>query len=344
MAMVLALEDVAEQASKMWKAGETSRALVDFVLGAIAEQRGNVPMNAIAAQTFGAVFFHPFNFATVNVNLIRRLGKAIHLVGRRKFESYRTVLEDRNSFPQEIRTAVWIDYMNINAIERDPREDWVSAYLDLYVSLRAPGYEIVRNMTPKIAGLVARRSRVGEKLEAAIRSDSVAEFELSRALEGFRPTKSWLRDHLAEEGCTAILEHLIRNVPETLKIFPADEMMFYICSSCSSVGKAARLVTALEEVSPGAIETVDVNGLTPLDYTVFRFKNRVSDLPFCDDSPIDELVDRLVYLGCDQDHQNKYGISWRDVHGQFEDLDRAHLEWGSRPAPALAKLRERVAR
>ena len=38
--MVLALEDVAEQASKMWKAGETSRALVDFVLGAIAEQRG----------------------------------------------------------------------------------------------------------------------------------------------------------------------------------------------------------------------------------------------------------------------------------------------------------------
>lgn len=98
MATMLALEGVAEQSARMWKAGVTSRALVDFVSGEIAEHRGTVPMSAIAAQTFGAEFFHPFNFATVNVNLIRRLGKAIYLVGRRKFESYRTVLEKRSLF------------------------------------------------------------------------------------------------------------------------------------------------------------------------------------------------------------------------------------------------------
>ena len=139
------------------------------------------------------------------------------------------------------------------------------------------------------------------------------------------------------------MENLILNESSIFKVFPAKEMMFYVCSSCRSAAKAAKLVRAIETVSPGCVTAVDVNGMTPLDYTTFRVRNMSDDLPFYNESSPRELEQMLVYLGCDPKHENKYGISWADVHAQLSNLDRAFKEWGGKPCnKELVKLRSGV--
>ena len=340
---MMSIEGIAERSAEMWRTGETSRRIVDFVLKSVGRLQGDTTLREVAANTFCADFFHPFNLSNVNVNLIRRLCSAIHRIGRRKFASYRFVLENRELFPREVRTAVWIDYARINSgADSNAVIDWVTPYLQLCCTLRSPGYEIVRNINPVILGMTSRSYYQSEKLSAALRADSVSEFELLRTVEGLKFIKAWLRDHLQKEMAPNIMENLILNEPSIFKAFPANEMMFYVCSSCRSARKAAKLVRAIEKVSPGCVTAVDVNGMTPLDYTTFRVRNMSDDLPFYNESSPRELEQMLVYLGCDPKHENKYGISWADVHSQMPNMDRASKEWSNRPSPELAGLRRKV--
>lgn len=253
MKPMMTIEGVAERSAEMWGTGETSRQIVDYVLKSVGGLQGDTPLREAAANTFCADFFHPFNLSNVNVNLIRRLCSAIHRIGRRKFASYRFVLENRMLFPREVRTAVWIDYARINlAADSNVLIDWVTPYLQLCCALRSPGYELVRNINPMILGMTSRSYYQSEKLSAALRADSVSEFELLRTVEGLKLVKAWLRDHLQKEMATSIMENLIFNEPSIFKVFPAKEMMFYVCSSCRSAAKAAKLVRAIETVSRGA--------------------------------------------------------------------------------------------
>lgn len=278
----LSMEGVAQRSQEMWQTGETSRRIVDFVLNSVSGLLGDTPLREVATNTFCADFFHPFNLSNVNVNLIRRLCSAIHRIGRRKFASYRFVLENRELFPREVRTAVWIDYARINSgTGSNVVIDWVTPYLQLCCTLRSPGYEIVRNINPVILGMTSRSYYQSEKLSAALRADSVSEFELLRTVEGLKFVKAWLRDHLQKEMAPNIMENLILNEPSIFKAFPSKEMMFYVCSSCRSAAKAAKLVRAIETVSPRCVTAVDVNGMTPLDYTTFRVRN-MSDVRFYD--------------------------------------------------------------
>mgnify|MGYP003297880636 CR=1 FL=1 len=343
MKPMMTIEGIAERSAEMWRTGETSRQIVDYVLKSVGGLQGDTPLREAAANTFCADFFHPFNLSNVNVNLIRRLCSAIHRIGRRKFASYRFVLENRMLFPREVRTAVWIDYARINlAADSNVLIDWVTPYLQLCCALRSPGYELVRNINPMILGMTSRSYYQSGKLDAALRADSVSEFELLRTVEGLKFIKAWMRDHLQKEMAPNIMENLILNEPSIFKAFPAKEMMFYVCSSCRSATKAAKLVRALESVSPGCVTAVDVNGMTPLDYTTFRVRNMADDLPFYNESSPREIEQMLVYLGCDPKHENKYGISWADVHSQMPNMDRASKEWGDKPSRGLAKLRRNV--
>ena len=233
MKPMMSIEGIAERSVEMWRAGETSRQIVDYVLKSVSGLQGDTPLREAAADTFCADFFHPFNLSNVNMNLIRRLCSAIHRIGRRKFASYRFVLENRALFPREVRTAVWIDYARINSGSGSNTQiDWVTPYLQLCCTLRSPGYEIVRNINPEILGMTSRSYYQSEKLEAALRADSVSEFELLRTVEGLKFIKAWLRNHLQKEMAPNIMENLILNEPSIFKVFPAKEMMFYVCSSC----------------------------------------------------------------------------------------------------------------
>lgn len=207
MEALLSIEGIAERSAEMWRTGETSRRIVDFVLKSVGRLQADTPMREVASNTFCADFFHPFNLSNVNVNLIRRLCSAIHRIGRRKFASYRFVLENRELFPREVRTAVWIDYARINSgADSNAVIDWVTPYLQLCCTLRSPGYEIVRNINPVILGMTSRSYCQSEKLSAALRADSVSEFELLRTVEGLKFIKAWLRDHLQKEMAPNIME------------------------------------------------------------------------------------------------------------------------------------------
>ena len=85
MKPMMAIEDIAERSQEMWRSGETSRRIVDFVLKSVGRLQADTPMREVASNTFCADFSHPFNLSNVNVNLIRRLCSAIQRIGRRKF-------------------------------------------------------------------------------------------------------------------------------------------------------------------------------------------------------------------------------------------------------------------
>ena len=344
MKPMMTIEGVAERSAEMWRTGETLRQIVDYVLGSLGEIQKDVNLREVAvANMFCADFFHPFNLSNVNVNLVRRLCFAIDQIGRYKFAGYRLVLEGRGLFPRPVRTAVWIEYANVNLWYSNGKTvNWVDPYLGLFCALRTPGFEIVRNIRSKILDFSGRKYRESENVHAAFRADSVSEFELNRTVEGLYLTKTWLRDHIQMEQGGAIIENLILNEPSIFKVFPAKEMMFYVCSSCRSATKAAKLVKAIETICPDCVKSVDVNGMTPLDYTTFRDRNMVDDLPFHTESSPRELEQMLVYLGCDPKHENKYGISWQDVHTLMPNMDRAYAEWGDKPSLGLAKLRRNV--
>jgi len=313
----------------MYRCGESSRKVVDFVLGEVAALQSDQPLSSIAAKTFGTEFFHPFNFSNADINAIRRLCSAIHHVGRRRFASYRFVLQGRDVFPKKLRTAVWIDYMGFNLSCRDSREDWLTPYCELCKTLKVPGYEIVRNRSARLVCAGDNKGKTDARVAEALKGDSVADFELLRKICGFKLSKGWLRDLLESRNNEAILENLILNEPDVLKTFPAVEMLFYLCSSCRSASKAARLSKALLAKCPESARVVDVDGLTPLDYTLFRDRNfSRGGLPFLlDDDEISDLEKVLVGAGVQPGHENAYGVSWSDVRALMPDVSAMDREW-----------------
>ena len=330
----MTLQEIAGRSEEMYRGGDNSRKVVDFVLGEVAALQSDQPLSLSAANTFGAEFFHPFNFSNVDINAIRRLCTAIHRIGRRRFASYRFVLQSRDVFSRKLRTAVWMDYMGLNLSCRDRREDWLTPYCELCKVLKAPDYEIIRNRSAKMVCASDKKNKPDSRLADALRSDSVADFELLRKICGLKLSKGWLRDHLECRDKVAILENLIKTDADVLETFPAVEMLFFLCSSCRSAAKAARLARALLAKCPEVASAVDCDGLTPLDYTLFRNRNFSTDgLPFRDEDDTEVLEKALVESGVSPQHENKNGISWSDVHVLMPKETQIDEEWHeTRPA------------
>ena len=60
---MMTIEGIAERSAEMWRTGETSRQIVDFVLKSVSGLQGDAPLREVAADTFCADFFHPFNLS-----------------------------------------------------------------------------------------------------------------------------------------------------------------------------------------------------------------------------------------------------------------------------------------
>ncbi len=324
----MTLQEIAGRSDEMYRGGDNSRKVVDFVLGEVAALQSDQPLSLSAANTFGAGFFHPFNFSNVDINAIRRLCTAIHCIGRRRFASYRFVLKSQDVFSRKLRTAVWVDYMGLNLSCRDRREDWLTPYCELCKVLKAPGYEIIRNRSAKMVCASDKKNKPDVRLADALRADSVADFELLRKIRGKKLSKGWLRDHLEHRDEVAILENLIKTDADVMKTFPAVEMLLFLCSSCLSAAKAARLARALLAKCPEVASAVDCDGLTPLDYTLFRNRNFSMDgLPFREEDDTTGLERVLVEAGVSPQHENAHGISWSDVHTLMQNKSQIDKEW-----------------
>ena len=322
------LESVADQTAEMWENGNPSKEIVDV----IAKEAGGIvcdtPMREKAAGMYGIEAFHPFNLANVDVNVVRNLCRAIHDFGRSRFAAYKTVLMSEGIFSQEVRTAVWMDYVEMH--RGSLRESgWLRSYIKLYVAMRAEGYQLIRNIHHEVIGYVKRRYMISKQLQQAIEDDDVAMFEMQRTIEGLHLTKTFMCDLLTNRnacpnGCPNIITSLIKASDEMTSVFPPDQMLLYVCSCGGWARNSVAAVRALVDRAPDCIHVLDPFGLTPVDYVFFNpqvdYERRViSRLTFApgpkDPVPVywNDLVHLLVQLGCDPDHKNKYGISSMDV-------------------------------
>lgn len=108
------LESVADQTAEMWENGNPSKEIVDVIAKEVGGIVCDTPMRAKATGMYGIEAFHPFNLANVDVNVVRNFCRAIHDFGRSRFAAYKTVLMSEGVFSQEVRTAVWMDYINFH--------------------------------------------------------------------------------------------------------------------------------------------------------------------------------------------------------------------------------------
>lgn len=322
---------IADQTSEMWENGCTSPQISDL----IAKEVGNIvcesPMREKAIGMYGVDAFHPFNLANLDINVVRKLCKAIHDFGRSRFAAYKMVLMSKDVFRQEVRTMVWMEYIWIALFNR--RYDWLKLYLALYVGIRGNGYELVRNMYSDIIGHVSRKYSLSERLKMALREDSIGEFEILKVIENVRFTKSMVRDMLKSPEGGQTMAHLIRTDATIRNAFQPAEMLFYICASCKSAKKAVVVAEALAEVAPECVHAIDPFGMTPLDYinigmrTSNRFEINSKGIDSSCTGGVnlwDELASSLVRLGCNPYHGNRYGISYADVRRALYSLLMEH--------------------
>lgn len=329
------LESVADQTAEMWENGNPSKEIVDVIAREVGGIVCDTPMREKAAGVYGIEAFHPFNLANVDVNIVRNLCRTIHDFGRSRFAAYKTVLMSKGIFSQEVRTAVWMDYLGIT--ECGELREWLRQYLRLYVSMRADGFKIMRNVSPDIIGHVNRAYNASSRLWQAFESDDLAQFELLRTIEGTRLSKTFVRDMLKKNGQGKhILANLIRTDKEISSVFPFDEILFYVCASSNWPWKSITVVRAISEVAPQTITGVDPFGLTPLDYIYFNLRvgedqwhvigrGRYSEIDCF--YKWDALASALVELGCNPSHKNKYGISALDIRRQMHSYGAMRLDW-----------------
>ena len=327
------LESIADQTAEMWENGNPSKEIVDVIAKEVGGVVCDTPMRAKAAGMYGIEAFHPFNLANVDVNVVRNFCRAIHDFGRSRFAAYKTVLMSEGVFSQEVRTAVWMDYIGIT--ECGSPRSWLLQYLKLYVAMRADGFKIVRNISLGIIGHVRRAYNASERLWQAFEDDDVAQFELLRMVEGMHFNKTCVCDMLlSHRGGKQVLANLIKTGEAIAAVFPLKEMLFYVCSSCADPQKSVAVVNAISEVAPQSISTVDPFGLTPLDYINFhnlaylgKRRGVYEDYVHGCCTASDVLSAALVKLGCNPNHKNKYGISTLDVRRQMHSYGAMRRDW-----------------
>ena len=329
------LASIAYQTTEMWENGNPAKEIVDVIAKEVGGIVCDTPMREKAAGMYGIEAFHPFNLANMDVNVVRNFCKAIHDFGRSRFAAYKTVLMSEGVFSQEVRTAVWMDYIGIT--EYGESRAWLGQYLRLYVSMRADGFKIVRNASPSIIGHVRRAYNASARLWQAFEDDDIAQFELLRNVEGARFNKTFVLDMLqCHKNGKQVLTNLIKTGEEISAIFPPKEMLFYICAACYDLWKSVAVAKAISEIAPQSISAADPFGLTPLDYTFFNLRagehrwrtiGRGRDFEtdcFC---KWDALACALIKSGCNPYHKNKYGISALDIRRQMHSYGAMRQDW-----------------
>lgn len=92
---------------------------------------------------------------------------------------------------------------------------------------------------------------------------------------------------------------------------PPREMMLFVCACCPNDAKAVALAEAIEMIAPGQAKSVDVNGWTPLFYSLFKCKNFKNGRRRFIQAPM--LEKWLIEHGCNPRQKDKYGLSWVDL-------------------------------
>lgn len=262
--------------------------------------------------------FHPFNLAAYNCEDLRALATELSKVPNDIIVRLRAMLEDVSGrrFTNDKRAKAWLEFYRIGGFRKNKlllgKAAWFEPYIRLMVSRREKGWEDFQNLVP-LSSKGSSIGNAGQSIAEAIINDDFLEFIMHCDLMGVGLTKSDIQELIEINDAGNIADGVIRKLPNLAMWFPRREMLLYICACCPNDDKSVRLAAAIEAVEPGLAKSVDVNGWTPLTYSLFKKRHFKNGGHAFIKSP--KLEKWLIEHGCDPDRKDKYGLSWRQVRG-----------------------------
>ena len=258
----------------------------------------------------------PFELARLDRNALKDLAEALGNVSGGLFLKLQEVLSDveNKRYPLEKRANAWLEYYRLGGFRGNElllaKVDWIEPYLKLLISLKAPGYEDLRNLN---ANLEEFRSlgTWDSLISDSMLKDSFTEFMLHCDLVGLELKRGHIQELFENDEMLNISLGVIKKAPWLRKEFTPREMLLFVCACCPSDEKSVALAEAIESVAPGQAKAVDVNGWTPLTYSLFKCKNFKNGNHRFVQAP--QLEKWLVEHGCNPRQKDKYGLSWFDL-------------------------------
>lgn len=224
----------------------------------------------------------------------------------------------------EDRARVWFWFNGFT--ERKYRYNYFAETLEKYLKAMVvgerPGYGDLRFLMPWVVGMRSKRKRQSAQCEEAIGSDSWSRLRLLQDVGALRFTKPLVRDLLSADDEGKVAEQLFRE-GICLECFTPRETLLHLCSACPNDGKCVRLARLLLEVDGDICRKVDVNGYTPLVYTLFAHcwqgVNQMSARIISRRRGLERI---LLDNGCDPLHADRFGIHWKALEDQAGEFIR----------------------
>jgi len=211
----------------------------------------------------------------------------------------------------EERAKYWFRWMGFGANTWEYAayfEDMVAAY----VQLEYDGYKDVRCLLPWNA--FAKNISSSATIADIIKKEDLSCFDALVKAKRVKISRSLLRNLIAENNSGFLVEHIILNHRKLLREFSVRELLFLVCAACVNEEKSVRVVRALLTVDPDACKVSDVNGFTPLVYTLYLHRSRNVPHEFHPFIKRRTALERLLIdNGCDPNSQDRFGLSFRTL-------------------------------
>ena len=242
--------------------------------------------------------------------LLKRIGEHLmhshhHEFYHRAFNAIARILSMKNVLPDNIRAFFWtlmrkITWPYCRCIPDDCVDIVMVDNSDIKLAMFKCKYA-GRNLIPK--GLVfmdgKRHYALSEKMDQALREDSISLFELELTLSGKKLTASLLREMMHYKAYNIISHLLLHRTKAMTAILAPQDWLICCCSHAGGCqGAEVKALDTLEEICPGISKYTDKLGNTPLWYCLYR-------------SEREELEEALIKYGCDPDARNHLNLSYR---------------------------------
>ncbi|MBP5639595.1 MAG: hypothetical protein J6X55_08955 [Victivallales bacterium] len=252
--------------------------------------------------------------------LLKRIGGHLmyphhHDFYHRAFNAVARILSMKNVLPDKIRAYFWTLMRKItwhyNGCVPGDCVDIVmidnSAIKLAMFKMEHAGHDLI---PPGLVFMDGKRHYgLSEKMDQALREDSISLFELELTLPG-KKLAAWLLREMMRYEPFNIISHLLLHRTKAMTAILAPQDWLICC--CSYVDRrqgaegAIKVLDALEQLYPGISKTKDKLGNTPLWYCLYK-------------NDREKLEEALIKYGCDPDARNHLNLSY-NLCKEFREL------------------------
>ena len=214
------------------------------------------------------------------------------------------------------RAHDWFDFNGFLDLKRS--DTGFGMFMDRYVKAvvdgRLHGWLDLRFLMPWVVGMRLQRKLLPAVCEEALANDSWSALNILRDIGVMKLTKPVVRDILRSDNAGNIAERLMLEDGIIWRFFSPRDAFLLLCAACPNDAKCVRLGRILIEKDPNACCTPDINGYTPLIYTLFAHRRPFMSSHNCFLNRRRCDFERLLLAnGCDPDHEDRFGLSWRTL-------------------------------